>query len=56
MSRYQIAKETGVDAAVLHRIVKGSSGCNMETLETLCYFLGLELKARESGKRKGKGR
>ncbi len=41
-SRYRIAKDTGVDNTVLFRIVNGGN-CNVQTLEILCEYLGLEL-------------
>jgi hypothetical protein len=42
-SRYQISKDTGIDQAVLCRIVNGGS-CNIETADILCKYFGLELK------------
>ena len=42
-SRYEISQRTGVDQSVLHRIVNGGS-CNIETADTLCAYLGLELR------------
>ena len=42
-SRYRISKDTGVDNAVLYRIVSDGS-CNIETADVLCKYLGLELK------------
>jgi hypothetical protein len=44
-SRYQISKDTGVDNAVLCRIVTGSGtgSCGLKTIEVLCEYLGLEL-------------
>ena len=41
-SRYQISKDTGIDNAVLCRIVSGGS-CSIETADILCKYLGLEL-------------
>ena len=50
-SRYRIHKETGVDQAVLCKIMAGGT-CSMETADTLCEYLGLELKAkRKKGRR-----
>ena len=49
-SRYQISKDTGIDNAVLCRIVSGGS-CSIETADILCKYLGLELKPK---KKKGK--
>ena len=48
-SRYQIAKETGVDNAVLCRIVTGSGtgSCSTKTADILCEYLGLELEAKK---------
>ena len=45
-SRYRIAKDTGIDNTVLFRIVNGGS-CNVQTLEVLCEYLGLELKPKK---------
>lgn len=52
-SRYQIARETGVDEAVLCRIVTGSGtgSCSTKTADILCKYLGLELKPKKSKKR-----
>ena len=53
VTRYRISKDTGVNQSVLLRIVKGTGGCNLETLDTLCDYLGLELTWRKSrGKRR----
>ena len=50
-SRYKISCDTGVDASVLHRIVNGGS-CSIQTVDTLCEYLSLELRPKT--KRKGK--
>ena len=44
-SCYQIAKDTGVDNAVLSRIMNGGS-CGTKTVDILCKYLGLELKPK----------
>lgn len=44
VTRYRISKDTGVNQSVLLRIVKGTGGCNLETLDTLSAYLGLELR------------
>ena len=41
-TRYQISKETGIDQAVLCRIMSGGS-CGTKTVDKLCLYLGLEL-------------
>lgn len=53
-SRYQISKETGIDNAVLCRIVTGSGtgSCSTKTADILCKYLCLELKPKK--KQKGK--
>jgi ribosome-binding protein aMBF1 (putative translation factor) len=50
-SRYRIAKDTGIDNSVLFRIVNGGS-CNVQTLEVLCEYLGLELVEKKRKKAK----
>jgi hypothetical protein len=44
-SRYRIYKDTGVSQAVLCKIMAGRT-CSMETADTLCEYLGLELRPR----------
>ena len=52
-SRYQVAKETGIDQAVLCRIATGSGtgSCSTKTIDILCEYLGLELVEK---KKRGK--
>ncbi len=42
-TRYRIAKETGIAAAVLCRFVQGQVGLSMDTLDTLAEYLGLHV-------------
>ena len=51
-SRYQISKETGIDNAVLCRIVTGSGtgSCSTKTADILLKYFGLELVAKQSKK------
>ena len=51
-SRYQISKDTGIDNAVLCRIVSGGS-CSTKTIDVLCEYLGLELVAKKKKERQG---
>jgi hypothetical protein len=44
-TRYQISKDTGIDNAVLCRIIQGGS-CSTKTADILCKYLGLELISR----------
>ena len=41
-SRYQISNDTGIDNAVLCRIVSGG-GCSIKTADILCKYLGLSI-------------
>jgi hypothetical protein len=47
-TRYQIAKETGVDAATLCRFVQGRQGLSMESLDLVaeCIGLGVVMEGR----------
>lgn len=45
VTRYRISKDTGINQSVLLRIVKGTGGCNLETLDRLCQYLNLELRS-----------
>jgi hypothetical protein len=42
-TRYRIAKETGIAAAVLCRFVQRQRGLSMDTLDTLAECLGLHV-------------
>ena len=56
-SRYLIAKETGIDQAVLCRIATGSGtgSCSTKTIDILCEYLGLELDAiKKKSKKKAR--
>ena len=44
-SRNQISLNTGIDPTVIHRLVHGGSA-GADTLETLCEYLGLELRPK----------
>lgn len=48
-SRYQISKDTGIDNAVLCRIVTGGS-CSIETANILCKYFGLTFKQKGGSK------
>lgn len=50
-SRYRIWKDTGVDQAVLCKIMAGGT-CSMETADTLCEYLGLVLKPERKARRR----
>ena len=52
-SRYQIAKDTGLDQAALCRIMQGG-GLSGETVDILCEYFGLELVERAKRRKKGR--
>ena len=47
-SRYQIGQETGIDNAVLSRIVNGGS-CSLETADKLFEYLGITIELPPEG-------
>ena len=54
LSRYEIAKRSGVDEAALSRFVNGQRGLTTDTLDRLAEVLDLELiPKRRPRKRKG---
>jgi transcriptional regulator with XRE-family HTH domain len=44
ITRYRIAKETGVSQAALSRLMSGERGVSVETAERLAGFLGLTIR------------
>jgi hypothetical protein len=51
-TRYRIAKETGINAAVLCRFVQRQVGLSMDTLDTLAECLGLHVVSEHKPRRK----
>ena len=49
-TRYRIAKESGISAAQLSRLVNGQSGMTVETIERLAGYLGLRIVVEPKGK------
>ncbi len=47
LSRYQIHKDTGIDQAVLSRLVNQGI-CSYKLADQLCEYLGLELRPKQS--------
>jgi plasmid maintenance system antidote protein VapI len=54
MSRYQIAKETGVDAASLCRFAAGQVGLTLQNIDRIGRVLGLRIVVDKPASRKGK--
>ncbi len=53
-SQYTICRETGIDKSVLSKFVRGLRGLQMDTVDTLCGYLGLRLTTGDEHKRKGR--
>ena len=54
MTRYQIAKETGVSESVLSRFANGKASITLSKASALCHLLGLELKTTGKAPKGGK--
>jgi len=54
-TRYRIAKETGIAASQLCRLVNGESGLRVESIEKLADYLELEIIVRPKRRRSQKG-
>lgn len=51
-TRYRIAKESGVSAGQLSRLVNGERGMAVETIERLADYLGLKITIEPRNKTK----
>ncbi len=49
-SRYRISKETGIEQAVLCRIMQGGS-CKVETADKLLEYFGLTIAKKKTAKK-----
>jgi transcriptional regulator with XRE-family HTH domain len=55
LTRYQIARATGIDESALAKFYNGHRGLSMEALNSLGEFLQLKITlGRKPGKKKGK--
>jgi D-alanine-D-alanine ligase-like ATP-grasp enzyme len=52
-SRYEISRQTGIEEAVLCRILQGGS-CKAETVEALLEYFGFEIVRKKVKAKKGK--
>ncbi len=50
LSRYRIAKDSGVDASQLHRFVNGQGRLTTDSLDAIGQVLGLEFKVKKLGR------
>ena len=53
-SRYQIAKETGIDEATLSRFIHGKGGLSMDGLDAIGKCLGMRIVTDKLNKKGGK--
>jgi transcriptional regulator with XRE-family HTH domain len=53
-TRYRIAKESGVSAGQLSRLVNGERGMTVDTIERLADYLGLQITIAPKTKKKGR--
>jgi DNA transposition AAA+ family ATPase len=53
MSRYEIAKQTGIDESALAKFFNGHRGLSMEALNALGEFLELEIIMRRKPEQRG---
>jgi transcriptional regulator with XRE-family HTH domain len=54
LTRYQIAKDTGIDESALAKFYNGHRGLSMEALNALGKFLQLSIRLGRKPGRKGK--
>ena len=54
VTRYQIAKETGIDESALAKFYNGRRGLSMEALNALGEYLDLTITMRRKPGKKGK--
>ncbi len=54
LTRYQIAKETGIDESALAKFYNGHRGLSMEALNALGEYLELTIVSRRKPTKKGK--
>ena len=52
VTRYRIARETGIDEAALSRFMSGERGLDLSTVDRLAAYLGLQLTGVENERRK----
>lgn len=46
LSRYELAKQTGIDESTLSRFMSGERGLSMKAVDTLGEFFGWEVVAK----------
>ena len=51
-SQYTICRKTGIDKSVLSKFVRGLRGMSLDSVDTLCQYLGLRLTTDDEPKQK----
>ena len=54
LTRYRIAKDTGVDESTLAKFFHGTRGLSLDNLDLLCEYLGLRIVMDRKPTKKGK--
>ena len=54
LTRYRIAKDTGIDESTLAKFYHGYRGLSLDNLDRLCEYLGLRIVMDRSPNLKGK--
>ena len=55
MSRYEIAKRTGIDQSAMSRFMSGERGLSSTALDALGELLDLQVVVRRAKRKRGKG-
>ena len=53
LTRYRIAKDTGIDESTLAKFYNGHRGLSLHNLDRLCAYLGIRVVVDRKAKRKG---
>jgi hypothetical protein len=53
ITRYRIAKDTGIDAAALCRFIHGQVGLSMDSLDKLAEYIGFHIELDKPKTTKG---
>jgi len=54
VTRYRIAKDTGISESMLSKFMSGDRGFSMESLDVLGEYLGLEIVVRRTKTKKAR--
>jgi len=54
LTRYRIAKDTGIDESALAKFYNGHRGLSLDNMDQLCEYLGLRIVMDRKPAKKGK--